>query len=145
MYSCKRGSGCYWCRSLNDGTTNAIYGLARIKSSDDTWYQHDGLGSVRAVLDGAGAVQSTTSYDPWGVPVPPVVPPGVGGGSTAPFGFTSERQDGDLVPLETSLMMTAYPIPHGLVLSVVCDSVLFAARTYSAPKRLSTLKVTTTA
>ncbi|NOK93397.1 MAG: hypothetical protein GFH26_640315n49, partial [Chloroflexi bacterium AL-N15] len=52
---------------LNDGSANLMYG-----------HQHDGLGSVRAVLDGAGAVQSTTSYDPWGVPVPPVVPPGVG-------------------------------------------------------------------
>ncbi len=57
------------------------------------------MGSVRTVLDGAGAVQSTTSYDPWGVPVPPVVPPGVGGGSPAPFGFTGELHDGDLVHL----------------------------------------------
>ncbi len=54
---------------------------------------------MRAVLDGAGAVQSTTSYDPWGVPIPPVVPPGVGGGSPAPFGFTGELHDGDLVHL----------------------------------------------
>ena len=47
-------------------------------------------GSVRVVLDGAGAVQSTTSYDPWGVPT---------AGSTDPFGFTGELHDGDLVHL----------------------------------------------
>ncbi len=84
---------------LNDGTTNLVYGHTRMTSGTGTWYQHDGLGSVRAVLDGAGAVQSTTSYDPWDVPVPPVVPPGVGGGSPAPFGFTGELHDGDLVHL----------------------------------------------
>ena len=48
------------------------------------------MGSVRAVLDGAGAVQSTTSYDPWGVPT---------AGSVDPFGFTGELHDGDLVHL----------------------------------------------
>ncbi|MEM8535049.1 MAG: polymorphic toxin-type HINT domain-containing protein [Chloroflexota bacterium] len=67
-----------------------MYGLARIKSGNSTWHQHDGLGSVRAVLDGAGAVQATTSYDPWGVPK---------AGSTDPFGFTGELHDGDLVHL----------------------------------------------
>ena len=75
---------------LHDGTTNLVYGLARIRSSTGTWYQHDGLGSVRAVLDNAGVVQSTTSYDPWGVPT---------AGSTDPFGFTGELHDGDLVHL----------------------------------------------
>ena len=75
---------------LNDGTTNTIYGLARMTSGTNTWYQHDGVGSVRAVLDGAGAVQSTTSYDPWGVPT---------AGSVDPFGFTGELHDGELVHL----------------------------------------------
>ena len=75
---------------LNDGTTNAIYGLARIRRGTSTWYQHDGLGSVRAVLDGAGAVQSTTSYDPWGTPQTAL---------TDSFGFTGELHDGDLVHL----------------------------------------------
>ena len=75
---------------LNDGTTNLVYGLARIKNGTGTWHQHDGVGSVRAVLDGAGVVQSTTSYDPWGVPT---------AGSTDPFGFTGELHDGDLVHL----------------------------------------------
>ena len=75
---------------LNDGTTNLVYGHTRIKNGTGTWYQHDGVGSVRAVLDGTGVVQSTTSYDPWGVPTV---------GSTAPFGFTGELHDGDLVHL----------------------------------------------
>ena len=75
---------------LNDGTTNLMYGHTRITSGTGTWYQHDGLGSVRAVLDGAGAVQTTTSYDPWGVPT---------AGSTDPFGFTGELQFGEQVHL----------------------------------------------
>ncbi|NOK68638.1 MAG: hypothetical protein GFH25_541198n112 [Chloroflexi bacterium AL-N10] len=92
---CERPSG-FCTRSGRTAGT----GAERRQRELGVWpYQHDGVGSVRAVLDGAGAVQSTTSYDPWGVPVPPVVPPGVGGGSPAPFGFTGELHDGDLVHL----------------------------------------------
>ena len=75
---------------LNDGTTNLVYGHTRIKRSTGAWYQHDGLGSVRAVLDGTGAVQSTTSYDPWGTPQTALADS---------FGFTGELHDGDLVHL----------------------------------------------
>ena len=122
---------------LNDGTTNLVYGLARIKNGTGTWHQHDGVGSVRAVLDGAGVVQSTTSYDPWGTPQTAL---------TDSFGFTGELHDGDLVSFEINLMMTTYPMVYGFVLpGGVCDSALFAARTRSAPERLATLKVITTA
>ena len=75
---------------LNDGTTNLVYGLARLTSGTGTWYQHDGLGSVRAVLDGVGAVQSTTSYDPWGTPQTALADS---------FGFTGELQFGEQVHL----------------------------------------------
>ena len=75
---------------LHDGSTNLVYGLARIRRGTGVWHQHDGLGSVRAVLDGAGAVQSTTSYDPWGTPQTPLADS---------FGFTGELHDGDLVHL----------------------------------------------
>ena len=75
---------------LNDGTTNLVYGLARIKNGTGTWYQHDGLGSVRAVLDAAGVVQSSTQYDPWGTPQTALADS---------FGFTGELHDGDLVHL----------------------------------------------
>ncbi|NOK62173.1 MAG: hypothetical protein GFH27_549327n3 [Chloroflexi bacterium AL-W] len=75
---------------LNDGSTNHVYGHDRLMSDTNTWYQHDGVGSVRAVLDGAGAMQSTTSYDPWGEPT---------AGSVDPFGFTGELHDGELVHL----------------------------------------------
>lgn len=74
--------------------TNHIYGHERLLNSNGAWYQHDGLGSVRTILDGGGAIQSTTSYDPWGVSVSPGV--GIPQGS---FGFTGELHDDNLVHL----------------------------------------------
>ena len=62
---------------LNDGTANAVYGHERLftqQGATRTWYVGDALGSVRMTLDGAGAVQGTVGYDPWGTPQPPLVP-----------------------------------------------------------------------
>ena len=75
---------------LHDGITVYVYGYAWIRRSPGTWHQHDGLGSVRAVLDASGAVQTTTSYDPWGIPQTAL---------SDSFGFTGELHDGDLVHL----------------------------------------------
>ncbi|MCG8352203.1 MAG: RHS repeat-associated core domain-containing protein, partial [Chloroflexales bacterium] len=72
---------------LNDGTANAIYGMDRLLTADgsaQTWYLGDALGSVRATLDGAGTVQGTVGYDPWGAPQ---------GDLLGAFGFTGELQD----------------------------------------------------
>jgi RHS repeat-associated protein len=50
-------------------------------------YHGDGLGSVRALTDAAGAITDTYVADPWGVA-------GVGAGSSAqPFGYTGEQAD----------------------------------------------------
>ena len=46
----------------NAGSTNLVYGMDRLLTDDgsaQTWYLGDALGSVRATLDGAGAVQVT--------------------------------------------------------------------------------------
>jgi RHS repeat-associated protein len=56
-------------------------------------YHGDGLGSVRALTDAAGAITDTAAADPWGVA-------GTGAGSSAqPFGYTGEQRD-----LETGFM-----------------------------------------
>ena len=59
----------------NVGSTHAIYGMDRLLTADgsaETWYLGDALGSVRATLDDAGAVQ---------------------GELLGAFGFTGELQD----------------------------------------------------
>jgi RHS repeat-associated protein len=74
---------------LNDGSANAVYGHERLvtqQGATRTWYATDALGSVRMTLDGAGAVQGTVGYDPWGTPQ---------GDLLGTFGFTGELQDGD--------------------------------------------------
>jgi len=75
---------------LNDGTANYVYGHARLRALDGPWYVGDALGSVRQILDDAGAVLATTNYDPWGTPQ---------GSLSAPFGFTGEVQSQGLVYL----------------------------------------------
>ncbi|MCG8346159.1 MAG: hypothetical protein MI924_00080, partial [Chloroflexales bacterium] len=66
---------------LNDGTANVMYGRDRLLTDDgsaQTWYLGDALGSVGATLDGAGAVQGTVGYDPWGALQSPLRPPHAG-------------------------------------------------------------------
>ena len=50
---------------------------------------HDGLGSVRQLLDTAGEVETSYAYDPFGVPV-------VGGDVPNPYQYTGEAWDADL-------------------------------------------------
>jgi len=66
---------------LSDGTATYVYGHARLRALGGPWYVGDALGSVRQILDDAGGVLATTSYDPWGTPQ---------GTLSAPFGFTGE-------------------------------------------------------
>jgi RHS repeat-associated protein len=75
---------------LNDGATTYVYdhGSTRLLADDGSarmWYVGDALGSVRMTLDGAGAVQGTVGYDPWGTPQ---------GDLLGAFGFTGALQDG---------------------------------------------------
>jgi RHS repeat-associated protein len=72
---------------LHDGSANAVYGHERLvtqQGATRTWYVGDALGSVRMTLDGAGAVQGTVGYDPWGTPQ---------GDLLGAFGFTGALQD----------------------------------------------------
>jgi len=66
---------------LSDGTASYVYGHDRLRALGGPWYVGDALGSVRQILDDAGAVLATTNYDPWGTPQ---------GTLSAPFGFTGE-------------------------------------------------------
>src|SRR5690606_9579195 len=52
--------------------------------TDWNFYAQDGLGSVRTLLDDAGVVQSSMSYDPYGMPL---------GTTPDNFGFTGEQTD----------------------------------------------------
>lgn len=74
----------------DDGTNTDrfVHGLRGIHAVDDgtdwNYYAQDGLGSVRAIVDDAGLVQSSMGYDPYGNPM---------GAYGAGFGFTGEQTD----------------------------------------------------
>ena len=63
-----------------------VHGVRGIHAVDDgtdwNFYAQDGLGSVRALMDDAGVVQSSMSYDPYGMPL---------GTNPSDFGFTGEQ------------------------------------------------------
>jgi len=78
---------------LSDGTSQYIYGSERlygVAGGTRTWYLGDALGSVRQTVDDTGLVQQTQRYDAWGAPQ---------GSQIAPFGYTSELQQGNQVYL----------------------------------------------
>ena len=50
---------------------------------------HDGLGSVRQLLDNTGQIGESYAYDPFGVPL-------VGNGVANPFRFTGEAWDAEV-------------------------------------------------
>ena len=72
---------------LDDGANSYTYGLGRISqtSSSTEYFLADALGSVRQMIDQAGAVAYTRSYDPYGVVTH------TGGTSQTEFGFTGEQ------------------------------------------------------
>ena len=60
--------------------------LSRVSATDGTeWYLSDKLGSVRAILNGAGQASTTYNYEPFGTPEGTNVP--------QDYGFTGEPQD----------------------------------------------------
>jgi RHS repeat-associated protein len=78
---------------LQDGTRTYVWGLGSgpiyAVSGTSLEVSHaDGLGSVRALTDGAGTLIATYRTDPFGVPT------ATQGSSTQPFGFTGEQTDG---------------------------------------------------
>jgi RHS repeat-associated protein len=73
---------------VSDTEAVYLYGLDIIaqQQAERQYYFHDGLGSVRQMLDSTGEVQTSYAYDPFGVPV-------VAGDSSNPYQFTGEAWD----------------------------------------------------
>ncbi len=78
---------------LTDGTLKYVYGLGLAFAVDTAGnvqvYHADGLGSVRAITDGAGTLIQTYQTYPFGVPTQ------TQGSSTQPFQFTGQQRDGN--------------------------------------------------
>jgi RHS repeat-associated protein len=76
---------------ISDTESIYLYGLDIIaqQQSERLYYVHDGLGSVRQLLDSTGDVEANYAYDPFGVPV-------VGGDVSNPYQYTGEAWDGEV-------------------------------------------------
>ncbi|MGB3906575.1 MAG: hypothetical protein WBB22_16820, partial [Anaerolineae bacterium] len=76
---------------ISDTEAVYLYGLDIIaqQQAERLYYVHDGLGSVRQLLDSTGEVEMNYAYDPFGVPV-------VGGEESNPYRFTGEAWDGEV-------------------------------------------------
>jgi RHS repeat-associated protein len=73
---------------VSDTEAVYLYGLDIIaqQQAERLYYFHDGLGSVRQMLDSTGEVETNYAYDPFGVPV-------VAGDASNPYQFTGEAWD----------------------------------------------------
>jgi RHS repeat-associated protein len=73
---------------ISDTEAVYLYGLDILaqQQAGRQYYFHDGLGSVRQMLDSTGEVQTNYAYDPFGVPV-------VAGDASNPYQFTGEAWD----------------------------------------------------
>jgi len=76
---------------ISDTESVYLYGLDILaqQQSERLYYVHDGLGSVRQLLDGTGDLETSYAYDPFGVPV-------VGGDVSNPYQFTGEAWDAEV-------------------------------------------------
>jgi RHS repeat-associated protein len=76
---------------VSDTQAVYLYGLDIIaqQQSERLYYVHDGLGSVRQLLDSAGEIQTNYAYDPFGVPL-------VGGEVYNPYQYTGEAWDAEV-------------------------------------------------
>ena len=70
---------------ISDTEAVYLYGLDILaqQQSERLYYVHDGLGSVRQLLDSTGEVETNHAYDPFGVPV-------AGGDVSNPYQYTGE-------------------------------------------------------
>ena len=81
---------------ISDTDAIYLYGLdiiaEQLAQSDRYYYLHDGLGSVRQLLDNTGQIAETYAYDPFGVPL---------SGGTLPnaYRFTGEAWDAEVALL----------------------------------------------
>ena len=76
---------------ISDTEAVYLYGLDIIaqQQSERLHYMHDGLGSVRQLVDTTGQVETNCAYDPFGVPM-------MGGNVYNPYQFTGEAWDADV-------------------------------------------------
>ncbi|NIN64369.1 MAG: hypothetical protein GTO63_06645 [Anaerolineae bacterium] len=75
---------------ISDTDAIYLYGLdiiaEQLAGADRYYYVHDGLGSVRQLLDSTGQIATRYAYDPFGVPL-------AGNGVPNPWQFTGEAWD----------------------------------------------------
>jgi RHS repeat-associated protein len=73
---------------ISDTEAVYLYGLDIIaqQQAERLYYAHDGLGSVRQLVNAAGQIETNYGYDPFGVPL-------VGGEVYNPYQFTGEAWD----------------------------------------------------
>ncbi|TKJ29856.1 MAG: hypothetical protein CEE40_07200 [Chloroflexi bacterium B3_Chlor] len=78
---------------ISDTDAVYLYGLdiiaEQLAQSDRYYYVHDGLGSVRQLVDNTGQIAETYAYDPFGVPL-------AGEEVANPYGFTGEAWDAEV-------------------------------------------------
>ena len=76
---------------ISDTDAVYLYGLDIIaqQQSERLYYMHDGLGSVRQLLDPTGEVETNYAYDPFGVPL-------AGGDTYNPYQYTGEAWDAEV-------------------------------------------------
>ncbi len=76
---------------ISDTEAVYLYGLDIVaqQQAERLYYVHDGLGSVRQLLDTTGQIETNYAYDPFGVPL-------VGGEVYNPYQFTGEAWDAEV-------------------------------------------------
>jgi RHS repeat-associated protein/uncharacterized repeat protein (TIGR01451 family) len=76
---------------ISDTDAVYLYGLDILaqQQAERLYYMHDGLGSVRQLVDTTGQIETNYAYDPFGVPV-------MGGDGSNPYQFTGEAWDAEV-------------------------------------------------
>jgi RHS repeat-associated protein len=78
---------------ISDTDAVYLYGLdiiaEQLAGAERYYYVHDGLGSVRQLLDSSGQIATRYAYDPFGVRL-------AGNGVSNPWQFTGEAWDGEV-------------------------------------------------
>ena len=89
---------------ISDTEAVYLYGLDIIaqQQSERLYYVHDGLGSVRQLVDTTGQVETNYAYDPFGVPA-------MGGEVYNPYQYTGEAWDAEV---ELLYLRARYYLPE---------------------------------
>jgi RHS repeat-associated protein len=116
---------------ISDTDAIYLYGLDIIaeQQTEMLYYMHDGLGSVRQLLDSAGNVETSYAYDPFGVPL-------AGGDVYNPYRYTGEACDEEVELLylraryyqpEVGRFITKDPSPGDLLRPLSLNAWVYAA------------------